>query len=84
MATTVDPKVGSNSDSPGDDDEETFFVPGEPVATPVADDEYTSTEREFEMYEEIKRLARILSNVDGFLKKKTPRITTYHGENELV
>ncbi len=74
MATTVDPKAGSNSDPPGDDDEETFFIPGEPVNTPAADDKYTSTEREYEMYEEIKWLARIITKVDDFLKQKHPEL----------
>ncbi len=43
---------------------------GEPVETLAADEVYTSTEREFEMYKEIKRLASILTKVDDFLKEK--------------
>jgi hypothetical protein len=39
MVTTVDSKVDSNSDPPGDDDDETYFIPGQPVETPAADNE---------------------------------------------
>jgi hypothetical protein len=41
--------VDSNPDVPGDDDDKTYHPTGEPVKTPAADDEYTSTRREYEM-----------------------------------
>jgi hypothetical protein len=70
MATTVD----SNPDLPGDDDDETYFIPGEPVETPAADDKYISAVREFEMYKGIKRLATVLMNIGGFLKEQHPEL----------
>jgi hypothetical protein len=44
------------------------------VETPVADKEYTSIERVYEVYKEIKRLATVLTNIGGFLKEKHPEL----------
>lgn len=67
MATTV----GPNPDFPGDDDG-TYHAPGKPVETPASAVRYTSTKMEFEMYEEVKRLATILTKVGNFLKGQHP------------
>jgi hypothetical protein len=69
MATTV----GPNPDLPGDDDG-TFHAPRKPVDTPATADEYTSMRMEFDMYKEIKRLARIITKVGDFLKGQHPEL----------
>jgi hypothetical protein len=69
MATTV----GPYPDVPGDDDG-TYHAPGKPVETPETAEEYTSTRMEFDMYEEIKRLARIITKVGDFLKGQHPEL----------
>jgi hypothetical protein len=68
MATTV----GPNPDILGDEDG-TYYPPRKPVETPASAVKYTSTKMEFEMYEEVKRLAKILVKVGNFL---------YHGKNK--
>jgi hypothetical protein len=62
MATTV----GPNPDIPGDDDG-MYHAPGKPVETPATAVKYASTKMKFEMYEEVKRLAKILTKVINFL-----------------
>ncbi len=79
MATTV----GPNPDILGDDDG-TYHAPGKPMETPATAVKCTSTKMEFEMYEEVKRLAKILMKVGNFLQREAPRHTMYHGKNELV
>jgi hypothetical protein len=69
MATTV----GPNPDIPGDDDG-TYHAPGKPVETPATDVKYTSMKMEFKMYEEVKRLAKILTKVGNFLQGQHPEI----------
>ena len=69
MATTV----GPNPDVPGDDDG-TYHAPGEPMETPATAVKYTSMKMEFEMYEEVKRLAKILMKVGNFLQGQHPEI----------
>ena len=69
MATTV----GPNLDIPGDDDG-TYHAPGRPVETPATAVKYTSTKMEYEMYEEVKRLAKILTRVGNFLQGQHPEI----------
>jgi hypothetical protein len=65
--------VDPNLDVPGDDNK-TYHVPGKPVETPASAEEYTSTRMEFDMYEEIKRLARFITKVGDFLKGKHPEL----------
>jgi hypothetical protein len=69
MATTV----GPNPDIPGDDDG-TYHAPGKPVETPATAVKYTSTKMEFEMYEKVKRLARIIMKVGNFLQGQHPEL----------
>ncbi len=69
MATTV----GPNPDIPGDDDG-TYHAPRKPVETPASAVKYTSTKMEFEMYEEVKRLATILMKVGNFLQGQHPEL----------
>ncbi len=64
--------VGPNPDVPGDDCNETYHPPGKPMETAAADEEYTSTRGEYEMYEEIKRLALVLTKVGNFLQGQHP------------
>ncbi len=63
--------VGPNLDIPGDDDR-TYHAPGKPVETPATAVKYTSTKMEFEMYEEVKRLAKILTKVGSFWQGQHP------------
>jgi hypothetical protein len=79
MATTV----GPNRDRSGDDDG-TFHAPRKPVDTPATAEEYTSTRMEFDMYKEIKRLARIIMKVGDFLKGQHPELLRTMEKNELV
>jgi hypothetical protein len=65
--------VGPNPDVPGDDDR-TYHASGKPVETPATAEEYTSTRMEFDMYEEIKRLARIITKVGDFVKGEHPEL----------
>jgi hypothetical protein len=65
--------VGPNPDVPGDDDG-MYHAPGKPMETPATDVKYTSTKMEFEMYEEVKRLAKILMKVGNFLQGQHPEI----------
>jgi hypothetical protein len=69
MERTVDP----NPDVPGDDDG-TYHAPGKPVETPATAVKYTSTKMEFEIYEEVKRLAKILMKVGNFLQGQHPEL----------
>ena len=69
MATTV----GPNPDIPGDDDG-TYHAPRKPVETPATAVKYTSTKMEFKMYEEVKRLAKILTKVGNILQGQHPEI----------
>ena len=69
MATTV----GPNPDIPGDDDG-TYHAPGKPMETPASAVKYTSTKMEFEMYEEVRGLAKILMKVGNFLQGEHPEI----------
>jgi hypothetical protein len=52
----------------------TSSPPGKPVETPATSVKYTSTKMEFEMYEEVKRLAKILTKVGNFLQGQHPEI----------
>ncbi len=69
MATAV----GPNPDTPRDDDG-TYHAPEKPVETPATAVKYTSTKMEFQMYEEVKRLAKILMKVGTFLQGQHPEI----------
>jgi hypothetical protein len=79
MATTL----GPNPDVPGDDDG-TYHAPGKPVETPASAVKYTSTKMEFEMYEEVKRLAKILTKVGNFLQGQHPEILRTMEKMSLV
>ncbi len=65
--------VGPNPDIPGDGDR-TYYPPRKPVETPASAMKYTSMKMEFEMYEEIKRLAKFLMKVGNFLQGQHPEI----------
>ncbi len=69
MATTV----GPNPDIPGDDDG-TYHPPGKPVEIPATAVKYTSIKMEFQMYAEVKRLAKILTKVGNFMQGQHPEI----------
>ncbi len=71
MATTV----GPNPDILGVDDG-TYHAPKNPVETPATAVKYTSMKMEFEMYEEVKRLARIVMKmkVGNFLQGQHPEL----------
>ncbi len=69
MATTVDP----NSDVLGDDNK-TYHAPGKPMETPATVEEYTNTEMEYEMYDQIKRLTTVLRKVGNFLQAQHPEL----------
>ncbi len=69
MATTV----GPNLNILGDDDG-TYHAPGKPMETPATAVKYTSTKMEFEIYEEVKRIAKILMKVGNFLQGQHPEI----------
>jgi hypothetical protein len=65
--------VGPNPDIPGDDNG-TYHVPRKPMETLATDVKYTSMKMEFEMYEEVKRLAQILTKVGNFLQGQHPEL----------
>jgi hypothetical protein len=65
--------VGPNLDIPGDDDG-TYHAPRKPVETPATAVKYTSMKMEFHMYEEVKRLAKILTKVGNSCKGSTQKI----------
>ncbi len=69
MATTV----GPNPDILGDDDG-TYHAPGKPMETPASAVKYTGTKMEFEMYEEAKMLAKIITKVGNFLQGQHPEL----------
>jgi hypothetical protein len=65
--------MGPNPDVLGDDDG-TYHAPRKPMETLATAEEYTSMRMEFDMYNENKRLASIITKVGNFLKGQHPEL----------